>query len=33
VPANRIPEILNSQRAITGGTALRLGHFLGTNPR
>jgi plasmid maintenance system antidote protein VapI len=33
VPANRITEILNSQRAITGDTALRLGHFFGTNPR
>lgn len=30
VPANRITEILNKQRAITGDTALRLGHFFGT---
>jgi antitoxin HigA-1 len=30
--ANRITEILNSRRAITGDTALRLGHFFGTNP-
>lgn len=30
VPTNRITEILNGQRAITGDTALRLGHFFGT---
>jgi len=29
VPTNRITEILNGQRAITGDTALRLGHFFG----
>ena len=33
VPANRITEILNGQRAITGDTALRLGHFFGTHPQ
>ena len=33
VPANRITEIINGQRAITGDTALRLGHFFGTNPQ
>ena len=33
VPSNRISEILKGQRAITGDTALRLGHFFGTNPR
>lgn len=27
VPANRITEILKGQRAVTGDTALRLGHF------
>ena len=32
VPTNRITEILNGQRAVTGDTALRLGHFFGTNP-
>ena len=32
VPANRITEILNKRRAITGDTALRLGHFFGTSP-
>lgn len=33
VPANRITEILNGQRAITGDTALRLGHFFATSPQ
>lgn len=33
VPANRITEILNAQRAITGDTALRLGHFFDTSPQ
>jgi addiction module HigA family antidote len=32
VPTNRITEILNGQRAVTGDTALRLGHFFGTSP-
>ncbi len=32
VPTNRVTGILNGQRAITGDTALRLGHFFGTNP-
>lgn len=31
VPTNRITEILNGQRAVTGDTALRLGHFFGTS--
>ncbi|HEY2933519.1 MAG TPA: HigA family addiction module antitoxin [Acidobacteriota bacterium] len=30
VPTNRITEIINGQRAITGDTALRLAHFFGT---
>jgi addiction module HigA family antidote len=30
VPTNRVTEILNTRRAITGDTALRLGHFFGT---
>lgn len=30
VPTNRITEILKGRRAITGDTALRLGHFFGT---
>jgi len=33
VPTNRITEIVNGQRAITGDTALRLGHFFGTSPQ
>ncbi len=31
VPTNRVTAILNGQRAITGDTALRLGHFFGTS--
>jgi addiction module HigA family antidote len=31
VPANRITEIINGQRAVTGDTALRLAHFFGTS--
>ena len=31
VPTNRVTGILNGQRAITGDTALRLAHFLGTS--
>jgi addiction module HigA family antidote len=31
VPTNRITEILNGERAITGDTALRLAHFFGTS--
>jgi len=31
VPTNRITSILNGQRAVTGDTALRLAHFLGTS--
>jgi antitoxin HigA-1 len=30
VPTNRITEILNGRRAITGDTALRLAHFFAT---
>jgi antitoxin HigA-1 len=30
VPTNRITQILNGTRAVTGDTALRLGHFFGT---
>ena len=32
VPTNRITGILNGQRAVTGDTALRLGHFFGNSP-
>ena len=30
VPTNRVTEILNGQRALTGDTALGLAHFFGT---
>ena len=30
VPTNRVTEILNGRRAITGDSALRLAHFFGT---
>jgi addiction module HigA family antidote len=32
VPTSRITAILNGQCAVTGDTALRLGHFFGTSP-
>jgi len=31
VPTNRVTQILNGSRSITGDTALRLGHFFGTS--
>src|SRR5579871_4824926 len=31
VPTNRITQIINGTRAITGDTALRLAHFFGTS--
>jgi addiction module HigA family antidote len=31
VPANRISQIINGKRAITGDTALRLGHWFGNS--
>ena len=31
VPTNRVTQILNGTRAVTGDTALRLGHFFGTS--
>jgi addiction module HigA family antidote len=33
VPTNRVTGILNGTRAVTGDTALRLGHFFGTTPQ
>lgn len=33
VPTNRVTGILNGERAITGDTALRLGHFFATSPQ
>lgn len=32
VPGNRISQIVIGHRAVTGDTALRLGHFFGINP-
>ena len=31
VPANRVTQILNGTRSVTGDTALRLAHFFGTS--
>jgi len=33
VPANRVSQIINGKRAITGDTALRLGHWFGMSPQ
>lgn len=33
VPANRISQIVQGKRAITGDTALRLGHWFQTSPQ
>ena len=33
VPANRISQLLRGKRAITGDTALRLGHWLKMSPQ
>ena len=33
VPANRLSQIINGKRSVTGDTALRLGHWFGTDPR
>jgi antitoxin HigA-1 len=32
VPHNRITQVIQGKRAITGDTALRLGHWFGTSP-
>ena len=32
VPTNRVTQILNGERSITGDTALRLAHYFGTSP-
>ncbi len=32
VPPNRISQIINGKRAITGDTALRLAHWFGNDP-
>lgn len=33
VPPNRVSQILAGKRAITGDTALRFGHWFGTDPQ
>jgi addiction module HigA family antidote len=33
VPPNRISQIIAGKRAITGDTALRFGHWFGTDPQ
>jgi antitoxin HigA-1 len=33
VPANRVSQIIAGKRAVTGDTALRLGHWFGTDPQ
>lgn len=33
VPPNRVSQIIGGKRAITGDTALRLGHWFGTDPQ
>ena len=33
VPANRISQIINGKRSITGDTALRLAHWFATSPQ
>ena len=33
VPPNRVSQILAGKRSITGDTALRLGHWFGTEPQ
>jgi antitoxin HigA-1 len=33
VPTNRVTEILNGERAVTAGTALRIARCLGGNPQ
>ena len=32
VPPNRVTQIITGKRAITGDTALRFGHWFGTDP-
>lgn len=32
VPANRVSQIVNGRRSITGDTALRFGHWFGIEP-
>ena len=32
VPANRVSQIVNGRRSVTGDTALRFGHWFGVEP-
>jgi len=33
VPPNRVSQIIGGKRAVTGDTALRFGHWFGTDPQ
>ena len=33
VPPNRVSQIISGKRAVTGDTALRFGHWFGTDPQ
>ena len=33
VPANRVSQIMAGKRAVTGGSALRFGHWFGMDPQ
>ena len=33
VPPNRVSQIINAKRSITGDTALRFGHWFGVDPQ
>ncbi len=33
VPPNRVSQIIAGKRAVTGDTALRIGHWFGTDPQ
>ena len=33
VPANRLSQLINAKRSVTGDTALRLGHWFGNDPK
>ena len=33
MPANRVSQIINGKRSVTGDTALRFGHWLGVEPQ
>ncbi len=33
VPPNRISQIISAKRSVTGDTALRFGHWFGTDPQ